>query len=52
MRCTLRSTGGLTATSTSVLDRHAHRLPYTAVADQQCADVSSDLGWHLLATAG
>src|SRR5215469_14320586 len=35
MRCTLRSTGGLTATSTGVLDRHAHRLPYAAAADQQ-----------------
>src|SRR5262249_23945331 len=35
MRCTLRSTGGLTATSTGVLDRHAHRLPYSAAADQQ-----------------
>ena len=35
MRCTLRSTEGLTATSTSVLDRHAHRLPYAAAADQQ-----------------
>jgi len=35
MRCTLRSTGGLTATSTGVHDRHAHRLPCAAAADQQ-----------------